>query len=101
MTYYADWAPPRYINCSLFDVIIFAFALPDQDFQLRWDSDQAPTMLANLVPVAHAASTKISLSVGGWTGSRSVPFPLTNLAPHLDQVLFKRSRNPTKQGHLR
>ena len=82
MTYYADWAPPKSFNCSLFDIIIFAFALPDQNFQLSWDSEQAPALLANLVPVAHAASSFVMLSIGGWTGSRPVPSFLATLTPH-------------------
>lgn len=72
MTYYADWAPPKSIDYSLFDTIIFAFALPDQNYQLTWDTDQAPALLANLVPAAHATSTKVMLSIGGWTGSKRV-----------------------------
>ncbi|KAH0839900.1 glycoside hydrolase family 18 protein [Lanmaoa asiatica] len=90
MTYYADWAPPKSIDYSLFDTVIFAFALPDQDFQLSWDTDQAPTLLANIVPAAHAASTKVMLSIGGWTGSRLVSSSLANLIPsHVYQILFK------------
>ncbi|KAG8218613.1 glycoside hydrolase family 18 protein [Butyriboletus roseoflavus] len=88
MSYYPDWAPPEHIDYSLFDVVIFAFALPDQHFQLSWDNDQAPVMLTNLVSVAHAASAKISLSIGGWTGSRPVPSPLTNLTPHTSTRYF-------------
>jgi len=101
MTYYPDWAPPDSIDYSLFDTVIFAFALPDQNYQLRWDSDQAPSLLAGIVPAAHAAASKVSLSIGGWTGSRPVPSSRANLVPHsVYQVLFKRSRNPTEQGNL-
>lgn len=101
MTYYADWAPPQAIDYSLFDTILFAFALPDQDYQLRWDSDQAPSLLESVVPAAHAAATKVSLSIGGWTGSRPVPSSLTLLTPHpIYQVLFRRGRDPTEQGTL-
>ncbi|KAF9226582.1 glycoside hydrolase family 18 protein [Gyrodon lividus] len=70
MTYYADWAPPNSIDYSLFHTIIFAFALPDSNFALAWDTDTAPGLLRNLVPAAHAASTNVMLSIGGWTGSK-------------------------------
>lgn len=101
MTYYADWAPPKSIDYQLFDVVIFAFALPDKNYQLTWDTEQAPSLLETIVPTAHAYSTDVVLSIGGWTGSRPVPSLLTNFTPsHLHQVLFKRSRNPTEQGHL-
>lgn len=82
MTYYADWAPPQSFDCSLFDVIIFAFALPDKNFQLAWDSEQAPDLLARLVPVAHGNLTSVSLSIGGWTGSKPVSFLPVILIPH-------------------
>lgn len=101
MTYYADWAAPKSIDYSLFDIIIFAFALPDQNYQLGWDTDQAPALLANIVPAAHAASTQVMLSIGGWTGSKLVPFSLCNVFPSpLYQILFERSRNRTEQGHI-
>ncbi|KAF8556981.1 glycoside hydrolase [Imleria badia] len=82
MTYYTDWAPPKSIDYSLFDVVMFAFALPDQNYRLGWDTDQAPAILANIVPPAHAASTKVMLSIGGWTGSKPVPSSLANISPH-------------------
>lgn len=91
LTYYPDWAPPKSIDYSLFDAVIFAFALPDQNYQLRWDTDQAPALLANIVPAAHANSTKVMLSVGGWTGSRPVPSSLTYITPHSSTRYFSNA----------
>ncbi|KAI9574703.1 glycoside hydrolase family 18 protein [Boletus coccyginus] len=88
MTYYPDWAPPNSIDYSLFDNIIFAFALPDQNYQLRWDSDQAPSLLASIVPAAHAAASKVSLSIGGWTGSRPVPYFSNAVATPQSREIF-------------
>lgn len=70
MTYFVDWAPRANMNFGLFDFIDFAFALPDADFKLAFDSPDAPTLLRNLVSSAHAASTSVKLSIGGWTGSQ-------------------------------
>ncbi|KAF8845828.1 glycoside hydrolase [Paxillus ammoniavirescens] len=70
MTYYADWAPPQNMDYSLFHTIIFAFALPDSNFALAWDTATAPGLLRSLVPAAHAASVNVFLSIGGWTGSK-------------------------------
>lgn len=78
MTYFVDWAPRDHMNFALFDSIDFAFALPDSEFKLTFDSPNAPTMLQKLVTDAHAASTLVKLSIGGWTGSQWVtplPFP--------------------------
>jgi chitinase len=76
MAYFPDWAgpncSPEKINFPLFDWIDFAFALPDENFGLIWDSGEAPMLLDRLVHSAHAAGTKIKLSIGGWTGSKYV-----------------------------
>jgi hypothetical protein len=100
MTYYADWAPPHSIDYSLFDTIIFAFALPNEHCQLVWDSDQALRLLSDLVPVAHAAATKVSLSIGGWTGSRPVLSSLALPTPS-PQLLgtFQTQSRPHRTGN--
>lgn len=77
MGYYPDWAgdefPPEKIDFSRFDWIDFAFAVPDESFALTWDDpDVAPDLLRRLVNLAHAQGKKVKLSVGGWTGSKSV-----------------------------
>ncbi|KAG9317433.1 glycoside hydrolase superfamily [Chiua virens] len=78
-----DWAPPQSIDYSLFDTVIFAFALPDQNYALSWDTEQAPSLLSNLISAARPHGTKVSLSIGGWTGSRPVSlfFPSHSLTP--------------------
>ncbi|KIJ70078.1 glycoside hydrolase family 18 protein [Hydnomerulius pinastri MD-312] len=78
MTYIADWAPPTSIDYSKFDMVIFAFALPDENGDLAWDTDTAPSMLQQVVPAAHAQSKKVSLSVGGWTGSKYFSTAVSN-----------------------
>lgn len=69
MTYFVDWAPRANMNFGLFDFIDFAFALPDANFKLVFDSPDASALLRDLVSNAHAASTSVKLSIGGWTGS--------------------------------
>ncbi|KAI0719635.1 glycoside hydrolase [Cerioporus squamosus] len=75
MAYYPDWVsgeyPPEKIDFGRFDWIDFAFAVPDESYNLSWDgSDDAPDTLRRLVQLAHARGKCVKLSVGGWTGSR-------------------------------
>ncbi|KAF8639677.1 hypothetical protein AX17_000941 [Amanita inopinata Kibby_2008] len=75
MAYYPDWAgdefPPEKIDFERFDWIDFAFAIPDQNFNLSWDDpDEGPALLRRLADSAHANNKKVKLSVGGWTGSK-------------------------------
>jgi len=86
MAYYPDWAapafPPEKIDFGRFDWVDFAFALPDQNFNLTWDEpDQAPDLLARLVSAAHQRGKKVKLSVGGWTGSQCVLSALLLVRP--------------------
>ena len=81
MAYYPDWAastfPPEKIDFGRLNWIDFAFAVPDQNFNLTWDgSDEAPDLLQRLVTVAHDSDAKVKLSVGGWTGSQCVLSPM-------------------------
>ncbi|KAK0230974.1 glycoside hydrolase family 18 protein [Armillaria fumosa] len=73
MAYYPSWAEGNYspetIDYGLYDWIDFAFATPDEHFNLTWD-DAASDLLARLVNFAHGNSTKVKLSIGGWGGSR-------------------------------
>ncbi|KAI0796747.1 glycoside hydrolase superfamily [Abortiporus biennis] len=75
MAYYPDWAadkfPPEKIDFSRVDWIDFAFAIPDENFNLSFDgSDNAPDLLNRLTTAAHNSGKKVKLSVGGWTGSK-------------------------------
>ena len=79
MAYYPDWVgssyPPENMDFSRLDWIDFAFAIPDQNMALNWDgSDNAPNLLMRIVSRAHASGKHVKLSVGGWTGSKCVPF---------------------------
>ncbi|KAG0709756.1 glycoside hydrolase superfamily [Suillus ampliporus] len=69
MTYAVDWAP-RTLDSPQFDYMDFAFALPDKNFGLTWDTPDAPEQLKKLVTDAHAMGSKVKLSIGGWTGSQ-------------------------------
>ncbi|GAB5589666.1 hypothetical protein Unana1_04566 [Umbelopsis nana] len=65
--YIVDWEIPKDIQWSKVDHVIYAFAEPDQQGKLtNFDSQQ----LQSVVKQAHANNVGISLSVGGWTGSR-------------------------------
>ncbi|RXW24650.1 hypothetical protein EST38_g1252 [Candolleomyces aberdarensis] len=74
MGYYPDWVgddfPPENIDFSRYDWVDFAFAVPNSQFQLEWDDDEAPRLLSRLIAAAHTAGTKVKLSIGGWTGSK-------------------------------
>lgn len=88
MGYYPDWAgkehPPEKIDFGRFDWIDFAFAVPDQNMTLSWDgSDDAPDLLRRLVSRAHENGKRVKLSVGGWTGSKCVPFLLSSVFSRL------------------
>ncbi|KAK0490833.1 glycoside hydrolase family 18 protein [Armillaria novae-zelandiae] len=83
MAYYPSWAEddcsPETINYGLYDWIDFAFAIPDEHFNLTWD-DAAPGLLARLVNFAHGNGTKVKLSIGGWDGSRWFSTAMSNEA---------------------
>jgi hypothetical protein len=107
--YYPDWAAPslspEQIRFANYHWIDFAFAVPDSAFQLSWDDPVAsPALLLRLVAAAHAAGTRVKLSIGGWGGSRSVHSPttppyLTQSQP-LPQVLLPSCRNGPVQASL-
>lgn len=75
MGYYPDWVgssfPPEKIDFRRYDWIDFAFALPNENFELAWDDPKgSPDLLRRLVRSAHASGKKVKLSVGGATGSK-------------------------------
>ncbi|KIY74088.1 glycoside hydrolase family 18 protein [Cylindrobasidium torrendii FP15055 ss-10] len=83
MAYYPDWTssqfPPEKIDFDYYDWIDFAFALPDESFNLSWDDPEtAPALLSRLVDAGHAGGTKIKLSIGGWTGSKHFSDAVSN-----------------------
>ncbi|ODN99057.1 hypothetical protein I350_07211 [Cryptococcus amylolentus CBS 6273] len=70
--YYPDWATnitPEDVDWDRFDILDFAFAVPDSAGGLTWDDDSATETLTSLVTYAHKAGKRVKLSVGGWTGS--------------------------------
>ncbi|KAJ7198588.1 glycoside hydrolase family 18 protein [Mycena pura] len=72
--YYPDWSadafPPESLDYSKFDILNFAFAVPNSSSTLTWDSG-SQAILQRLVTSAKNSGkgTKIVLSVGGWGGS--------------------------------
>ncbi|KAF8178643.1 glycoside hydrolase family 18 protein [Mycena galopus ATCC 62051] len=72
--YYPDWSvdtiPPESLDYSKFDILNFAFAVPNASSTLTWD-DGSQAALQRLVSSASSSGqgTKIVLSVGGWGGS--------------------------------
>ncbi|PBK72768.1 glycoside hydrolase family 18 protein [Armillaria solidipes] len=83
MAYFPSWAEgdysPETINYTLYDWIDLAFAIPDEGFNLTWDDVvEAPDLLARLVKFAHGNSTKVKLSVGGWSGSHCFSAAMSN-----------------------
>ncbi|KAJ7647731.1 glycoside hydrolase family 18 protein [Roridomyces roridus] len=73
-SYYASWSniAPEKIDYSKFDILFFAFAIPNSSSALTWDSP-TQAILKRLVTSAKNSGkgTKIVLSCGGWTGSGS------------------------------
>ncbi|KAG8716073.1 hypothetical protein FRC11_009698 [Ceratobasidium sp. 423] len=73
-TYFPDWTgdefPPERVDFKRFTWIDFAFAVPDENRQLVFTSDNSEDLLNRLVRAAHAHGSRVKLSVGGWTGSR-------------------------------
>lgn len=49
--------------------LFLAFGIPDSDFSIYFTQDDSVSILQKLVKNAHKHSTKVVLSVGGWTGS--------------------------------
>ncbi|CAE6516552.1 unnamed protein product [Rhizoctonia solani] len=73
-TYFPDWTadefPPERIDFKRFAWIDFAFAVPNENRQLVFTSDNSEDILHRLVRAAHAHGSRVKLSIGGWTGSR-------------------------------
>ncbi|KAH8096611.1 glycoside hydrolase family 18 protein [Cristinia sonorae] len=72
--YYPDWSagsnPPENLDYSKFDILFFAFAIPNSSNGISWD-DGGTAILQRLVKSARNSGkgTKIVLSIGGWGGS--------------------------------
>ncbi|KAJ7772104.1 glycoside hydrolase family 18 protein [Mycena maculata] len=71
-SYYPSWTdkfPPESLDYTKFDILFFAFAIPNSSSALTWDASYQ-SLLKRLVANAKKSGkgTKIVLSVGGWTG---------------------------------
>ncbi|CAO3630695.1 unnamed protein product [Cunninghamella blakesleeana] len=65
--YVTDWSLPNNIAWSKLDHIYYAFGIPDESGKISgFDQSQ----LQQVVKQAHDNQKTISLSVGGWTGSK-------------------------------
>ncbi|EGG06430.1 family 18 glycoside hydrolase [Melampsora larici-populina 98AG31] len=73
-TYYPDWnldvLAPEQIDYSKYDLIAFAFAIPTEDFSIKFTQDDSIQTLDKLVKYAHGNHTLVCLSIGGWDGSK-------------------------------
>ncbi|EJU06236.1 glycoside hydrolase [Dacryopinax primogenitus] len=71
--YYSDWASniisPEQVDFDRFNWMDFAFAIPDENFNLQFTEDDSEQLLQRLVKAAHAKGKGVKLSIGGWTGS--------------------------------
>ncbi|KAF6750408.1 glycoside hydrolase superfamily [Ephemerocybe angulata] len=71
--YYPGWSasamPPEKVDFSKFDILYFAFAMPNSSSGLTWEGSDKD-VLRRLVTSARKSGkgTKIALSVGGWGG---------------------------------
>lgn len=71
--YYPDWSAyylsPESVDWDRFDILDFAFAIPNSDGSLYFTDDSSTDSLQRLVTTGHAAGKRVKLSIGGWTGS--------------------------------
>ncbi|OWZ52219.1 chitinase [Cryptococcus neoformans] len=71
--YYPDWSAyylsPESVDWDRFDILDFAFAIPNSDGSLYFTDDSSTDSLQRLVSSGHAAGKRVKLSIGGWTGS--------------------------------
>ncbi|TFK29162.1 glycoside hydrolase [Coprinopsis marcescibilis] len=71
--YYPGWSsgsnPPENLNFSKFDILFYAFVMPNSSSGINWDGGDKD-VLRRLVAAARKSGygTKIVLSVGGWSG---------------------------------
>ncbi|KAG7096817.1 hypothetical protein E1B28_004226 [Marasmius oreades] len=72
MAYYSSWLsdilPPDEIDYSRFDIVFYAFIIPDSSHNLGF-AGESPDVLTQLVDHAHKHEKKVLISIGGWTGS--------------------------------
>jgi chitinase len=73
MGWYPDWSvwtyPISSLDWSKLDVVDFAFAIPNANFDIEFTQYNSLDTLTELVSAGHAAGKKVRLSIGGWTGS--------------------------------
>ncbi|KAI9473935.1 MAG: glycoside hydrolase superfamily [Benjaminiella poitrasii] len=67
ITYIVDWEVPESINWDQFDHVAYAFAEPDKNGKLE---SYTSSNLKSVVSKAHGNNVGVSISVGGWSGSK-------------------------------
>ena len=74
MAYYPSWITMDLstVDFTPYDWIDFAFAVPTEDFGLAWNEQQHEATVKQIVAKAHQGETKVKISIGGWSGSKSV-----------------------------
>lgn len=67
--YWPNWVssqlPPEKIDWSKYDIMCYAFVVPSRDASLTIGSSDS-SLLMRMVKSAHAAESKLLLSLGGW-----------------------------------
>ncbi|KAA1086832.1 hypothetical protein PGT21_013035 [Puccinia graminis f. sp. tritici] len=74
ISYFPDWSldilAPEQVQYKKFDIIYFAFAIPNENVGVDFTQPDSKQTLDRLVSGAHAAGSRVVLSVGGWGGSK-------------------------------
>ncbi|PLW08696.1 hypothetical protein PCANC_22526 [Puccinia coronata f. sp. avenae] len=73
-SYFPDWSldilSPEQVQYRKFDIIYFAFGIPNESFGVDFTQSDSLKTLDKLVGYAHGNGTRVVLSVGGWGGSK-------------------------------
>ncbi|KAH9448686.1 hypothetical protein MJO29_014913 [Puccinia striiformis f. sp. tritici] len=73
-SYFPDWSldilKPEQIQYRKFDIIYFAFGIPNDNYGVDFTQSDSLDTLDKLVSFAHGNGTRVVLSVGGWGGSK-------------------------------
>ncbi|WAQ91863.1 hypothetical protein PtA15_15A255 [Puccinia triticina] len=62
--------PQSHIQYHKFDIIYFAFGIPNENYGVDFTQSDSKQTLDKLVGYAHGNGTRVVLSVGGWGGSK-------------------------------
>ncbi|CAM0137365.1 unnamed protein product [Umbelopsis sp. WA50703] len=95
IAYVVDWELPNNIQWTKLDHVIYSFAEPDQSGKL---GNFNTTQLEQVVQQAHANNVGVSLSVGGWTGSRYISSILSKSASSFANTILDAVKQYSLDG---